>query len=179
MFPIRCGFVFYAAVLSIAAPAFAQAPAVPHVRAHAEVAALVADAARQSPTIQGLIDQLQTLDVTVYVRRQRFPQSELEGRTGLLSTVGTHRYLVIELACGRAQVSEMATLGHELFHAVEIASDPSIVDRRALAAFYTRIGFQTDNSTGGQAFETNGASRVGRQVRRELFAALRDTTAPR
>jgi len=162
-----------AAALLIATPALAQPREAPHVRAQTEIASLLAEAERKSPTIQRLIDRLQTFDVTVYVRRRRFLQSELEGRTGLLSAVGTHRYLVIELACGRPQVSEMATLGHELFHAVEIASDPSIVDVRALTAYYTRIGFRTDNSAAGQTFETNGAGAAGRSVQRELFAAPR------
>src|ERR1043166_865854 len=173
MRPTRCGFIVCAAALLIATPALAQPPAPPHVRAQADIAALVADAARQSPTIQRLIDQLQTFDVTVYVRERRFLQSDLEGRTGLLSAVGTHRYLVIELACGRPQVSEMATLGHELFHAVEIASDPSIVDVRAPPAYCRRIGFRTDNSAAAQTFETKGAGAAGRSVQRELFAAPR------
>ena len=33
----------------------------------------------------------------------------------------------------------MATQGHELYHALEIACEPSIVDARTLARFYARV----------------------------------------
>jgi hypothetical protein len=178
LIPLRS--VLLIVILLTASPAIAQpAPKSPHVRPHADVVELMSDAARQSPTIRALIDRLETLDVTVYIRRQRFPESELEGRTGLLSKVANHRFLVVELACGRPQVVEMATLGHELFHAVEIASEPSIVDLRSLAAFYTRTGFRTDNTIGRQTFETTGAAGAGLQVRRELFSTPRAATGLR
>jgi hypothetical protein len=137
----------------------------------------VADAARRSPTIQSLIDRLETLDVTVYIRRQRFAQLDLQGRVGLLSTAGSHRYLVIELACMRTELPEMSILGHELFHAVEIGSESSIVDARSLAAFYSRIGMLVDNSGGRRSFETKGAADAGRQTLRELVFSPRRSVA--
>ena len=167
-------------ILLIASPAIAQpAQKPPHVRPHADVVELLSDAVHQSPTIQALIDRLETLDVTVYIRRHRFAQSELYGRTGLLASVDHHRYLVIELACGRTQVTDMSTLAHELFHAVEIASEPSIVDVRSLAAFYSRTGFRTDNTIDRQTFETMGAAEAGRQALRELFSTHRVATGLR
>jgi hypothetical protein len=177
---IPSGSVLLMVILLIASPAIAQpVQKSPHVRPHADLVELVSDAARQSPTIQALIDRLETLDVTVYVRRQRFAQSELYGRTGLLANVDHHRYLVIELACGRTRVTDVSTLAHELFHAVEIASEPSVVDIRSLAAFYTRTGFRTDNTVGQQLFETVGASEAGRQALRELFSTPRVATGLR
>ena len=62
----------------------------------------------------------------MYIRAKAFTQVDLEGRVALLSTGGTHRYLVIELACGRPEISQLATLGHELFHAIAIAEEPGV-----------------------------------------------------
>ena len=178
LIPTEC--VLSIVVLLIGSPAFAQpVQKPPHVRPHADVAELVSTAALVSPTVQALIDRLETLDVTIYVRRQMFVQSDLHGRTGLLANVDHHRYLVIELACGRTHVGDVSTLAHELFHAVEIASEPSIVDVRTLAAFYTRIGFRTDNSIDRQSFETTGAAEAGRQAVRELFSSPRAATGLR
>jgi hypothetical protein len=76
------------------------------------------------------------------------------------------RALVAE-AAQRSQ--EMATLGHELFHATEIASEPSVVDVGTMAAYYSRIGMQTGDGDGKQTFETEAAADAGRRARRELL----------
>ena len=107
---------FLAGVLIVAfgAPLQAQsAPAdvsSPHVRPAPELRALVADAASGSQAIRALIDHLETLDVTVYIRPVTFIYSDLEGRVALLAGQVGHRYLVIELACGRSRLSQMAAL---------------------------------------------------------------------
>lgn len=146
-----------------------DATPVPHVRAEPEVRELVADAARGSQEIRSLIDRLEELDVTVYVRARTFVQTDLDGRVALLAAASGRRYLVIELACGRPRLTQMGTLGHELYHAVEIAEEPSVVDARTLAALYTRIGRRTDYWGGRMMFETEAAADAGLRVRRELF----------
>ncbi len=58
---------------------------------------------------------------------------------------------MIELACGRPEISQLATLGHELFHAIEIAEEPTVVNPVTLADSYSRIGIETSDS--GMAME--------------------------
>ena len=154
------------AFLSSAAPAIAQSA---HVRGEQAMQPLIDQAARRSPAIREWIDRLQELDVTVYVRARTFPQLELEGRVALLSTVGGHRYLVIELACGRSELAQMATLGHELFHALEIAETPSVVNAGTLADLYSRIGRKTTDSGGLRTFETEAAAAAGLLARQQLL----------
>lgn len=145
----------------------------PHVRAERDMRRLVDEAARRSTAIRDSIDRLQELDVTVYIRTKLFTQLDLDGRVALLSTAGSHRYLVIELACGRSELAQMATLGHELFHAIEIAEEPSVVNAETLAVFYSRIGIKTGDSRGWQTFETEAAAAAGLRARRELLTSTR------
>jgi hypothetical protein len=164
-------------LMTLTAPAAAQADGAPqpHVRGDDDMRRLIDDAASRSPAIHEWIDRLQELDVTVYVRTKTFTQRDLEGRVALLSRAGSHRYLVIELACGRTAVEQMATLGHELFHAIEIAEEPSVVNADTLAAFYTRIGIKTGDSGGVRTFETGAAAAAGLRARRQLLTTTRNS----
>ena len=134
---------------------------------------LIDDAARRAPAIREWIDRLGELDVTVYVRARPLAQIDLDGRVALLSVAGSHRYLVIELACGRSQLTQMATLGHELFHAIEIAEEPSAVNAATLATLYARIGRKTSDSGGVRTFETEAAAAAGMRARRQLLTSPR------
>jgi len=151
----------------VTTPVFGQTP---HVRGEGGMQRLVDDAARRAPAIREWIDRLEELDITVYVRARVFTQLDLDGRIGLLSAAGGHRFLLIELACGRSEVSQMATLGHELFHALEIAEEPSVVSAATLAELYSRIGIQTGDHTGRLTFETEAAAAAGLRARRQLLS---------
>jgi hypothetical protein len=64
-------------------------------------------------------------------------------------------------------VIQIATLGHELQHAVEIAEAPEVVDARSLARFYARVG--SERTSGAcRLFDTQAAVDIGWQVSREL-----------
>jgi len=162
-----------AGLLQMAAPALAQSdlPAPPHLRPDRELRGLVETAAARSPSIRSAIDRLEAANVIVYVRTQPFLEPDLEGRVGLIAVANGRRFLAIELACNRTALATMTTLAHELHHAVEIASEPAIVDTRTLAAFYAKHGIQTDNRPGQLRFETEGAEQAGRIARREIVAA--------
>ena len=155
-------------VLAMAGTARAQPP---HVRGEGGMQTLIDDAARRSPEIRASIDRLQDLDVTVYVRARLLRPLDLDGRIALLSTAAGHRYLVIELACNRTELTQMATLGHELFHAIEIAEEPSAVSAETVATLYTRIGIKTGDRLGLRTYETEAAAAAGLRARRELLTS--------
>ena len=164
-----------ASLLFVAASARAEEPGTspPRVRPETEsTRQLVALAVARSPTVREMIERIEGSDVVVYIRHRSFPDSLLQGHLGVLSTVAGRRYLVIEIACGRIWTEQIATLGHELHHALEIAAHPSIVDSPSLAAFYERFGTRTSgHSAGGATYETAGARTTGQQVRREAFTS--------
>ena len=150
--------------------AAADPVAAPHVRPEtAMLRALTTQAAARSPLVHELFDRLDRTDVVVYIRHRTFGAVLLDGRIGILSAAGGRRYLVIELACDRNELVQMATLGHELHHALEIANEPSIVNSRTLAQFYTRIGVESYPMGHAQTFETQAAADMGTRVRRELL----------
>ena len=153
----------------VTAPARAQAP---RVRGEDGMQRLIDDAARRSPAIRGWVDRLEEFDVIVYVRARALPL-DLDGRISLLSVVGSQRYLVIELACGRSELTQMTTLGHELYHALEIASEPAVVSADTLAGLYARIGRKTGDSIGRRTFETEAAAAAGLRARRQLLSTTR------
>jgi hypothetical protein len=149
----------------------------PHVRPEtAATQELVAVAITRSPTIRAMLERIERSDVVVYIRHRQFADSTLDGHIGVLSSVAGRRYLVIEIACGRNWIEQIATLGHELHHALEIADHQSIVDSRTLAAFYEQFGVRTGGFGPGGTFETAGARQTGQLVRRETFMKAVRTT---
>jgi hypothetical protein len=168
-----CRWVLAAAsLLFVASPARAEDPGKPppHVRPESEsTRELVALAIARSPTVREMIERIERSDVVVYIRHRSFPGSLLQGQIGVLSRVAGRRYLIIEIACGRIWIEQISTLGHELYHALEIADHPSVVDAQSLAVFYERYGTRTSGHSAGLTYETAGARNTGFQVRREAF----------
>ena len=62
----------------------------------------------------------------------------------------------------------MGSIGHELYHAIEVLSDPRITSRDAMVRLFTNEG-RLVNGT----FETNAAVDTGSAVRFEVLESLR------
>ena len=152
-----------------APPAFAQDERTSHVRPECGPQHPVDQAARRSPAIREGIDRLESRGVTIDIRAKAFAQSHSRGRAALRSFAESHRDLVIEPACQRSERSQMTMLGHELFHAIEIAEEPWIVNPGMVADRYSRTAIQTDESRGLRTFETDAAAAAGDRVRRPLL----------
>jgi hypothetical protein len=145
---------------------------VPHVRASDPLAADVLQrAAAESPTVANLIAQLDQSDLIVNIVTGRLPDS-VNGHTRIAAATPVARYIRVTLRIPGATPRLIATLGHELRHAVEIAGMPDVRDEASLAAEYRRVG--TAMAREG-FFETAAAVETGRQVARELAQARRST----
>ena len=131
---------------------------------------LLSSGVERSPTFKAIVDRLEASDLIVEVQCGRFKSTLLAGRTALLSARGSVRYVLVEIACPMAPAAALAMLGHELRHALEIASAPWVVDDRSLEKLYTGIGFPTCLKAGGFSdFETADALEAGERVHKELF----------
>jgi hypothetical protein len=98
----------------------------------------------------------------------------LSGRLTFVGSRQPWRYLRIEIECRQSRVSQLAALGHELQHAVEIADTPAAVDQASVQALYGTIGFAIDDSR--RRFESDAAESAGNSVRRELALRLPTTS---
>ena len=145
---------------------------VPHLRpVTPDLRALTTRAAERSAKVRELIEQLDQSSVIVYLRHRIFGPATVDGHIGLLSASSTHRFLVIELARDRSELTQMATLAHELHHALEIAGEPSVVDVPTLMRFYTRVGSALQPMGVTMTFETRAAADAGARARHELLAS--------
>jgi hypothetical protein len=119
-----------------------------------------------SPTFAHLMARLQDSDVIVYIEEMPRLPGALEGRMMMLPTAHGQRYVRIQIALHGSPDDSVATLGHELQHAIEVAQEVGVTDQQTLAALYQRIGTRG----GPDVYDTFAAQEVGRIVRRELVA---------
>jgi hypothetical protein len=167
-----CVVVLLTALLGPAQPLAQEAVLTPHVRPESRDARrFVEEAMEKSATIRELIDRLAESDVVAYVRFRALGEIGVDGRLRFLAATTAQRYVVIDLACARPRVDEIAIFGHELHHALEIAAAPSIVNSPTLAEYYARAGIETGGIAGVRMFETRAARATAEIVRKEVFAA--------
>lgn len=141
----------------------AQLPAVRPLNRDAEL--LLAEARRRSSTIARLLAALETGDLVVYLDVRLMPRCRT-GRLRLVASNGAGRFVKVDISATARWDEAFGLLGHELQHAVEVASAPEVRDAGSLARFYRRIG----NPRPAQAstFETEEAIKVRAQVLAEL-----------
>jgi hypothetical protein len=88
-----------------------------------------------------------------------------------MTRAGSFRYVRATLNADQSADQMIATLAHELQHALEVAEDEGVTDQRSLLALYKRIG-RPSYSGLVAAWETDAAQDTGFKVRRELLSAL-------
>jgi hypothetical protein len=128
-----------------------------------KAAAVLAEGQRRSPTVRSLLAAIDRSDLIVYVRT-RFPADP--GETEFLSRTPAARYLRISMNVTETETRLVPVLGHELRHAVEIASDPTIVSASALESFYRSSG----DATADNGYCTDAARQVTGIVREEMLS---------
>jgi hypothetical protein len=128
----------------------------------------IAQAMIRSATLRGLIDRIGQLQGIVYVEDGHHvnPQTRRVLAGALLHHVtiaGRHRVLRIKIADG-SRDRPIATLAHELQHAIEVLEDPDATTGADIEALFRRIGV----TSGADVMETHAAVEAGRTVAREL-----------
>jgi hypothetical protein len=164
------------AVVVLAAAPVAQAESLadyPETRTlrstSARLAGLIRDGVRFSPTFQALADRLSNSDLIVYVDADCYGPEGLDGRLTFIGSAPGVRYVRIRVAYYQKAARQIAIIGHELQHAVEIADHPAIVDEESLGRVYSRIGYSHNMFVPRrQTFDTEAAIKTGQRVFREL-----------
>ena len=109
------------------------------------VRAAYEDGLARSASFRAIVDGLGESDLVVYLRSERRVSMSLNGQLTFVSRAGGSRYVLISmnLRHGDTAAARVAALGHELWHALEVARAPAIVDRHTLAQVYRSIGFES------------------------------------
>jgi hypothetical protein len=153
-------------VLALAAGVFTDDPTRPRIRALDPSTQLLLDRARvASPTVAALVTALEQRDVVVYLR----PALGARGQLTFLSYGEPLTYVQIRIDVRQREPQRIATLAHELTHALEVAEAcPAVRSEADLAALYRVIG--RAGSRHGD-FESIRASENEGRARRELAHA--------
>ena len=128
----------------------------------------IAEGLARSSLFRHLVARLDASDVIVYVEPQCPMSSRIFGRLTFMASGGGRRYVNVRISCALNDDEQIAALGHELRHAVEIADAPSVTTIASLSDEYERIGFPSHGVPPGTGFETRAAIEAARQVWAEL-----------
>ena len=146
------------------------APKIPRVRDNGDpsIAALLQEATEHSPTFRRLVDTIDATDGIVYVEQGRCGHHVRACLVLTVRVAGPNRLLRIFVDIHRSHGDLLASIGHELQHAVEALSDPHVTDTRSIYFFFDRIG-----QIGQDRFETIAAIQAGLDVLAEWRASTR------
>jgi hypothetical protein len=125
----------------------------------------------RSATFRALVNRLEAGNVIVYVSLSQTLKSSLAGKLTWMTSAGGFRYVKATINAEQSADQMIATLAHELQHALEVSDDDSVTDQRSLIALYKRIG-RPSYSGLAAAWETEAAQDTAFRVRRELLSAL-------
>jgi len=138
---------------------------------HPDLIRWLADGRKRSPTLARVIERLEQSNWKVFVQMGRCPEpatvacllhivGQIEGRPYLRVVVNRR---------DRHPDQIIATIAHELQHALEVAEAPGpVTDGTSMAALFRRIGHVSVHREGVLTYETDGALAVGDAVLREL-----------
>lgn len=136
---------------------------------------LIAYALDRSPVVTSLVNDLERTDVVVYLHLPgAMTVNEPPSRLLFVSSAGGVRYLMMQIDPWRTSYPErVALLGHELYHALEVAAAREVNDLGGFRRLYQRIGHEW----GGTRFETDAARNAEREVRKDLVGSRADAIA--
>jgi hypothetical protein len=157
-----------ALALALAAPRMGtHVPDFAHVRtASAHLQEVIDQAAMQSPTFASLLARVNRTDVVVYFEYvQRLPR-QARGHLHFITAAGNHRYLRVRLPARLPRHQLIASIAHELWHAIEIGEHREVRCERTMEDLYRRIG--DEHAT--HEFETKRAIETGQAVLAEVLA---------
>lgn len=148
-----------------------------HIRTtERELEELVATGTDRSASFRALVERLEQTNLIVYLQCEAATSTHF-GRLIFLSNAGGRRYAVVRLRCPLVEYQQLALLGHELQHAVEVGEATQVVDQQSLMAHYRQVGFRAREDVGvGLAFETEAARAMELAVRREILRGVAPTT---
>ena len=136
------------------------------------ITALIAQASEWSTTFRAFLDMIDRSDGIVYIERGRCRHGGAACMALTVKLAGPNRMLRIVIDQRRADcdLDLMASIGHELWHAIEVLREPSLRSYAQMYHFFSRDGRHTDRAGSFGAWETPSAIKAGFTVLEELYA---------
>jgi hypothetical protein len=117
----------------------------------------------ESMTFRRLVERINQTDGIVYVGGGECGDAVRACLLLTMTLMGPHRVLWVRIDPLQMDRELIASIGHELQHALEVLSHRNIRSSSTLTLFYKRQGYRV-----GQRVETDSAVKAGNAVRGEL-----------
>jgi hypothetical protein len=135
----------------------------------ATVTKLLHDALERSATFRRLVETIGHTNGLVYIDSGKCKPGFAACLVMSLTVAGANRVLRIVVDTRRQPPEVMASIGHELQHAIEALSESGVTNNALLHAFFERLA-GGPAATGQIEFETDAAIRAGDAVLKEIKA---------
>ena len=139
------------------------------------LAGLIDRGIRHSATFRLLIESIETTDGVVYVEPGGCPRGVRACLRMSVQMSGPNRLLriSIDMRHDKSDLEVIASIGHELRHAIEGLSERAVTNSDRLYNFFRRYA-----PTDGASFETTAAVKIGDVIRNELRVEERLSSRP-
>src|SRR4051812_44001560 len=146
----------------------ADSAGMPRVRSgHAYIRAMIEEAAQRSDTFRRLVKGIEATDGIVYVEQGACGHSVRACLSLDVTTAAEYRILRVMVDARQPDWEVMASIGHELQHALEVLGNAALKTSAGVFLFYSRPGGNNDS------FETSEAVKAGNAVRNEVGSYAR------
>ena len=126
------------------------------------IAAVIQDGIRRSATFRRLVETIDASDGIVFVEQGRCGHGVRACLALSVKQAGPNRLLRVVVDVRIPDWDLMGSIGHVIYHAVEVLSEPWVKSSGAIYLFYKSAG-----EPSGDRFETPAAIKAGDAVRRE------------
>ena len=127
------------------------------------ITALLNEASSRSETFRQLVSRIERTDGIVYVEPGQCNHGVRACLSLSITASGGFRILRVLINLATDVLELMATIGHELQHALEILGEPKVKTAEQAYLFYSR-----EAATSRDVFETRAAIQAGYDVRDEI-----------
>jgi hypothetical protein len=135
---------------------------------HPYIRAMLEEARERSATFRGLVQAIEATDGIVYVEQGPCGHGVRACLTLSITPAAEYRILRVLVDARQPDWEVMASIGHELQHALEVLNDLALKTGEEMFLFYAREGLNMERS-----FETGNAIRAGNAVKNEVVSFSR------
>ncbi len=141
-----------------------------------EAQALIMEGAERSATIRRMLTRIEASDVIVYVDTQVGPRRIVSAWTRFVSSSPLSRMLRVHVDPTHTRHVQLALLGHELRHVVEIVEAPGIRTAEDMLRHYRTHGVETGDNRYDTPEAVEAGYIVSDELRRNRAGSLRVAT---